>query len=234
MSLAFNSSSHSNEAGGPVVGFALTCLAVPAAYAAVGHLLVTHGLSYFRADRSMVFAALCGTPLLLGGLLQWWDVWIRPAPKLGANWSPLRPGQYVGHLFVYHGIVLLVAAYLILEPRPTSPLSLTTSRDASSTPAASQPDSKSPQRKAKPERFQEARSRDLKDVNPFIDDLPGGRLHPITAPSNPFNQTPKASTSGPKSTDWKYAGFLFMVAGIVWSLVVPKQSGFTSGQPIQN
>ena len=33
MSLAFNSSSHSNEAGGPVVGFALTCLAVPAAYA---------------------------------------------------------------------------------------------------------------------------------------------------------------------------------------------------------
>lgn len=234
MSLAFNSSSHSNEAGGPVVGFALTCLAVPAAYAAVGHLLVTHGLSYFRADRSMVFAALCGTPLLLGGLLQWWDVWVRPAPKLGANWSPLRPSQYVGYLFVYHGIVLLVAAYLILEPRPTSPIHPAPSLHASSAPAAPKPASGAPQRKAKAERFQEARGRDLEDVNPFIDDLPGGRLRPITAPTNPFNREPQASTPGPKSTDWKYAGFLFMFAGIVWSLVVPKQSGFSSGQPIQN
>lgn len=234
MSLAFNNPSHSNEAGGPVVGFVLTCLAVPAAYAAVGHLLVTHGLSYFRADRSMIFAALCGTPLLLGGLLQWWDVWIRPAPKLGANWSPLRPGQYVGYLFVYHGIVLLVAAYLILEPRPTSPINPAPSRHVTSAPGAPKPGSGSTQRKAKAERFKEARGRDLEDVNPFIDDLPGGRLRPITAHNDPFKREPQETTPGPKSTDWKYAGFLFMFAGIVWSLVVPKQSGFSSGQPIQN
>src|SRR4051812_10355255 len=122
MPLAFNSSTPRNEAGGPIVGFVLACLLVPAAYATAGHFFASRGIASWPADRATWFAALCGIPLLLSGLVQWWDVWIRPAPKLGANWSPLSPGQYLGYLFAYNGIVLLVSAFLIVGSDPSSPL----------------------------------------------------------------------------------------------------------------
>lgn len=124
MPLATRSTTSRDEAGGPAVGFVLACLAVPAGYAAAGYYFATCGLMDWPPAKTTEFSALCGVPLFLGGLMQWWDVWVRPAPKLGANWTPITPSRHVAHLFAFHATVLLVAAYLIVASDPSSPLNL--------------------------------------------------------------------------------------------------------------
>lgn len=232
MPLAFTSSTPRSEAGGPIVGFALACLAVPASYATAGHYFAACGLAYWPAGRPMEFAVLCGLPLLLSGLMQWWDVWIRPAPKLGANWSPLSPGQYVGYLFAYHGIVLLVSAYLVVESGRSPSLSTAPLIAVFSTPSSPESDFEAYQREEL-RRDREAREEEFNRSHPFNSRLPGARPRQVHGNSGQGPGDHGASGRRPGFLEHKF-GALFMLAGLVWSLSLPRQSGFSSGQPIQN
>lgn len=205
-----------NNTSGALLGFAITCLAVPAAYAAAGYLLAGRGRVFWPPDRALEFAALCGSPLLLGGLTQWWDVWVRPAPKIGANWSPESPGHFLGSLFVYHAVAMAVAAFLLTSERPKPEV-----------------------RGSLSEAFRINRAIRAAVISPGEVPLADEEIASLESRRDElYRAAVNGEVKDPNFAREKFGPSLFdLLVGVVIvipSLTVPRRAGFTSGQPIQH
>lgn len=92
------------------VGLAVTCGLVPAVYAGAMYVLVSNwGFGSVPTSKALHVAALAALPLLVSGVVRWWDVWVKPLPKMGAAYDPESPRDYLAGVFKGHGLVLAIA-----------------------------------------------------------------------------------------------------------------------------
>jgi hypothetical protein len=98
-----------------VVGFLVTCCLVPALYAGCTYYIATNRVSWGAThDRATKLAFLIALPVALSCVVQWWDVWFKPLPKLGAFWAPMPPSKYLTEVLLVHGGVVIVSIVLQL------------------------------------------------------------------------------------------------------------------------
>src|SRR4051812_37779410 len=92
-----------------LLGFILTCVFVPGLYASGAYYLASHhAIGELPRVYAPRVAFLIALPLLVSGLVNWWDAWEKPAPKLGAYWSPIPPTEYAVGVFRGHSIVAVI------------------------------------------------------------------------------------------------------------------------------
>jgi len=91
-----------------LVGFLVTCCFVPALYAGCMYYIAMH------TNLAMKLAFLIALPVALACVVQWWDVWVKPLPKLGAFWAPISPSNFLADLLLVHGGVAIVSVILQL------------------------------------------------------------------------------------------------------------------------
>ena len=102
-----------------VIGFVYTVLVLPAAYAAVAYIGTRVGLwSRAGGEQAPTVSLLVWLVLAVPGIGKWWDVWVRPGPKMGVPWETPPPGEYVVRSATGNGIALVVlaGASLLLKP----------------------------------------------------------------------------------------------------------------------
>lgn len=117
-------------------GLLLTCVVVPGFYAGGMYYLATHHVFEPRGTvEALRLAVLIAVPLVVSGAVKWWDVWVKPAPKLGGYWTPVQPSAYAVRLFRGHGIIALICVILQLYVEqqeitdPVSRLEVSKTRD---------------------------------------------------------------------------------------------------------
>jgi gas vesicle protein len=92
------------------LGLAVTCGLVPAVYAGAMYVVVSNwGFGSVPPGKAPHLAALVALPLLVSGAVRWWDVWVKPLPKMGAAYDPDPPRDYLAGVFKGHGLVLAIA-----------------------------------------------------------------------------------------------------------------------------
>jgi hypothetical protein len=92
------------------IGLAVTCGLVPAVYAGAMYILASNwGFGSVPPSKAPHLAALAALPLLVSGVVRWWDVWVKPLPKMGAAYDPELPRDYLAGVFEGHGLVLAIA-----------------------------------------------------------------------------------------------------------------------------
>ncbi len=98
-------------------GFLFTVVFVPGVYAGLAYYAAENGAAWeFTPDKSLAFAALVAAPLATAGVVKWWDIWKRPAPRLGAPWSAATPGEFAGRVCTVHGLLVLgIVAILMMS-----------------------------------------------------------------------------------------------------------------------
>ncbi|CAN5280784.1 hypothetical protein BH11PLA2_BH11PLA2_31270 [soil metagenome] len=67
-------------------------------------------VSFISSDKAIAATIAVAFPLIVTGIIKWWDLWVKPSPKLGAPWLPMRPRQFVVKVLFNHGTVLLLIA----------------------------------------------------------------------------------------------------------------------------
>ena len=84
------------------MGFAINCVLIPGLYA---------GLAYWYSGQvpklkswSLEIAILVSFPLVASGIRDWWDIWVLPFPKLGSQWPPLSPKDYLIKTLRWHSV----------------------------------------------------------------------------------------------------------------------------------
>jgi hypothetical protein len=92
------------------MGLVLSCIflvgLVPAAYCGMAYEIFHH---HPERDR-VVLAGVAAVLAALSGLVQTWDVAIRPGPKLGADWRFRGVNDYLSRTGVYHLVAMPVLA----------------------------------------------------------------------------------------------------------------------------
>lgn len=101
---------------GAFFGLLLMSVVVPAAYAGAFYLLATHsdGVEFANLHVERL-AALVAAPLVLSGLVRWWDVWVKPGPKMSLGYPTMKPGKFTVRVLRGHGLFFLILAVLFLS-----------------------------------------------------------------------------------------------------------------------
>lgn len=98
---------------GAFFGLLLMSVVVPAAYAGAFYFLATHsdGVEFDNLHVERL-AALVAVPLALSGLVRWWDVWVKPGPKMSLGYPTMTPTKFTLRVLRGHGLFFLILAVL--------------------------------------------------------------------------------------------------------------------------
>jgi hypothetical protein len=92
-----------------ILGFIFVCVAIPGLYAGILYWsLSSYPIDPRYASHARRAALLIAIPLIVSGAVKWWDVWVKPAPKVGAGWMAIPPTTYVGQVLGGHGVVAVI------------------------------------------------------------------------------------------------------------------------------
>lgn len=99
------------------LGLIITCVLVPAVYAGLAYWYVAEYGQNSAKERPLATAILIAFPLVVSGVPKWWDVWVKPSPKLGSPGKQYPPSQFINKTVKLNaiGIVACVVIHLLFN-----------------------------------------------------------------------------------------------------------------------